>query len=307
MNTQCAAHVLMVRPSAFDFNPQTAVNNAFQRPSEAGAALRRAAQQEFNGLVRLLRENGVEVLVLDDRPEPHTPDAVFPNNWISFHSNGTVVLYPMFAPNRRLERRPEVMERIRERYKVRTILNLTEHELEVRFLEGTGSLVLDRKDHVAYACLSERTDAALVDRFCRKMGYRATTFHATDAQGRPVYHTNVMMSVGLRFAVVCLGSVRDATERDALRLRLERHGREVIDIDEGQMAAFAGNILQLRSADDSGLIVMSSRAHAAYRPEQLARLEAHGRVIHTPLDTIEAHGGGSARCMIAEIFNPPLY
>jgi hypothetical protein len=213
----------------------------------------------------------------------------------------------MFAPNRRLERRPEVMERIRERYKVRTILNLTEHELEGKYLEGTGSLVLDRKDHVAYACLSERTDAALVDRFCRKMGYRATTFHATDAAGRPVYHTNVMMSVGLRFAVVCLESVRDAAERDALRLRLERHGREVIGIDEGQMAAFAGNILQLRSANDTSLIVMSSRALAAYRPEQLARLEAHGKVIHAPLDTIEAHGGGSARCMIAEIFNPPLY
>lgn len=307
MKTQCANSVLMVRPSAFGHNPQTAVNNAFQQKGGDEAAIRRAALQEFNALARLLKENGVEVLVVEDTAQPQKPDAVFPNNWISFHSNGTVVLYPMFAPNRRLERDPRIMERVRERYRVKSILNLTEHEQEGRFLEGTGSLVLDRKDHLAYACLSERTDAALVDRFSRKMGYRAVPFHASDSEGRPIYHTNVMMSVGANFAVVCLSCVRDEQERKALRDRLVRHGREVIEIDEAQMAAFAGNILQLRSGDDRSLIVMSSRAYASFRPEQLARLEAHGTILHTPLATIEDHGGGSARCMIAEIFNPALF
>jgi hypothetical protein len=307
MKTQCANSVLMVRPSAFGHNPQTAVNNAFQQKGGDEAAIRRAALQEFNALARLLKENGVEVLVVEDTAQPQKPDAVFPNNWISFHSNGTVVLYPMFAPNRRLERDPRIMERVRERYRVKSILNLTEHEQEGRFLEGTGSLVLDRKDHLAYACLSERTDAALVDRFSRKMGYRAVPFHASDSEGRPIYHTNVMMSVGSDFAVVCLSCVRDEQERKALRDRLVRHGREVIEIDEAQMAAFAGNILQLRSGDDRSLIVMSSRAYASFRPEQLARLESHGTILHTPLATIEDHGGGSARCMIAEIFNPALF
>lgn len=307
MKTQCASNVLMVRPSAFGHNPQTAVNNVFQRESGDEAAVKRTALQEFNALVRLLKENGVEVLVMDDDPKLATPDAVFPNNWISFHSNGTMVLYPMFAPNRRLERSPRIIERIRERYRVKSILNLTEHERDGQFLEGTGSLVLDRKDHLAYACLSERTDATLLDRFSRKMGYRAVPFHASDSSGRPIYHTNVMMSIGAGFAVVCLSCIRDNGERKAIRDRLEKHGLEVIEIDEAQMAAFAGNILQLRSVDDKSLIVMSSRAYAAYRPEQLARLESYGKIIHTPLSTIEEHGGGSARCMIAEIFNPPLF
>lgn len=307
MKSQCASNVLMVRPSAFGHNPQTAVNNVFQRESGDEAAVKRTALQEFNALVRLLKENGVEVLVMDDDPKLATPDAVFPNNWISFHSNGTMVLYPMFAPNRRLERSPRIIERIRERYRVKSILNLTEHERDGQFLEGTGSLVLDRKDHLVYACLSERTDAALVERFSRKMGYRAVAFHASDATGRPIYHTNVMMSIGSEFAVVCLSCIRDNAERKAIKDRLEKHGLEVIEIDEAQMHAFAGNILQLRSVDDVSLIVMSSRAYAAYRPDQLVRLESFGKIIHTPLPTIEEHGGGSARCMIAEIFNPPLF
>lgn len=307
MKTQCASNVLMVRPSAFGHNAETAVNNVFQREAGDEASVRRAALQEFNALARLLKENGVEVLVMDDDPKLATPDAVFPNNWISFHSNGTLVLYPMFAPNRRLERSPRIIERIRERYRVKSILNLTEHERDGQFLEGTGSLVLDRKDHLAYACLSERTDAALVERFSRKMGYRAVAFHASDATGRPIYHTNVMMSIGSEFAVVCLSCIRDNAERKAIKDRLEKHGLEVIEIDEAQMHAFAGNILQLRSVDDVSLIVMSSRAYAAYRPDQLVRLESFGKIIHTPLPTIEEHGGGSARCMIAEIFNPPLF
>lgn len=307
MKTQCASNVLMVRPSAFGHNSQTAVNNVFQREAGDAAAVKRSAVQEFNALARLLKDNGVDVLVMDDDPKLATPDAVFPNNWISFHSNGTVVLYPMFAPNRRLERSPRIIERIRERYRVKSILNLTEHERDGQFLEGTGSLVLDRKDHLAYACLSERTDAALVDRFCRKMGYRAATFRASDAAGRPIYHTNVMMSIGAEFAVVCLSCIRDNGERKAVRDRLEKHGRKVIEIDEAQMADFAGNILQLRSGDDRSLIVMSSRAYAAYRPDQLAALESYGRILHVPLTTIEDQGGGSARCMIAEIFNPALF
>lgn len=307
MMTQCASHVLMVRPSAFGHNPQTAVNNVFQRKAGEEASTRRSALQEFNAMARLLKEGGVEVLVVDDDPKQATPDAVFPNNWISFHSNGSLVLYPMFAPNRRLERNPRIIERIRERYRVKSILNLTDHEREGKFLEGTGSLVLDRKDHLAYACLSDRTDASLVDRFCRKMGYRAATFHASDASGRPIYHTNVMMSIGAEFAVVCLSCIRDPGERKAVRDRLEKHGRRVIEIDEGQMAAFAGNILQLSTVDAASLIVMSGRAHAAYRPDQLAALESYGRILHAPLPTIEDMGGGSARCMIAEIFNPPLF
>lgn len=307
MKSQCASHVLMVRPSAFHYNAQTAVNNSFQQPGEPSATVQASALEEFDGLARLLEENGVEVLIMHDTPAPPKPDAVFPNNWISFHSNGTLVLYPMFAPNRRLERSPQMIERFRDKFRVKSILNLTEHEKQGQYLEGTGSLVLDRKDHLAYACLSERTDAALVDRFSKKMGYRAVTFYASDAEGNPIYHTNVMMSVGDAFALVCLESLHDNLERQALKERLERHGREVIEIDMGQMNAFAGNILQLQSAQKEVLIVMSSGAFAAYRPEQLERLAQHGKIIHTPLTTIETHGGGSARCMIAEIFNSSYF
>lgn len=293
----------MVRPARFDFNPETAVNNVFQRRSDADDVNERA-RLEFDGFVEKLRSRGLDVMVVDDTPEPHTPDSVFPNNWISMHSNGTVCLYPMYAPNRRLERDPLIVSRIAERFKVRKVVDLTRFEKEGLFLEGTGSMVLDRENRIAYACLSERTSERVLDEFCRNLPYRKITFSSFDENGRAVYHTNVMMCLAKTFAVVCLDSVTDMKERERLKTSLERTGKEIIAIGMDQMHEFAGNMLQVSDEDDKAILVMSSRAHASLTEEQRHRIERHCEILHSPLDTIETHGGGSARCMIAENFLP---
>jgi hypothetical protein len=242
--------------------------------------------------------------VVDDSPVPPTPDAIFPNNWVSFHSNGTAILYPMFAPSRRRERKSGVLERVREVFKIRHILNLSDYEKQDMFLEGTGSMVLDRVNHVAYACLSRRTNRKVLDEFCRKMSYKPVVFEASDHFGQPIYHTNVMMSVGDKFAVICMESIRKEQEREMVRKELTKVQKEIIEIDERQMAGFAGNILQVRNRKGDRFIIMSSSAHAAFRTEQLAALSRHGKILHSDIPTIEINGGGSARCMIAEIFLP---
>ena len=301
--SQLTDTVLMVRPVRFQTNPQTADSNAFQGQSD----LPRDRQQEealveFEGLVRALRSNDIKVVVLDDTAEPHTPDAVFPNNWISFHADGRVVLYPMEAENRRNERRLDVLEHLG--YPVSEIVDLSPHEDAGHFLEGTGSLVLDRVNRVAYACLSSRTHLDPLGDFAQRMDYDVVAFDAVDRDGTPIYHTNVVMSVGEELAVICDAAIPREEQRAAVLGRLEASGHEVLSIGYDQLEAFAGNMLELRTADGERAIAMSQRAHASLGDAQRKRLSQNGRIIVASIDTIEDAAGGSVRCMLAEVHRP---
>jgi len=300
----------MIRPVNFSFNAETAVNNAFQvAPAAAAPTPASEAQsealKEFEDFVKALRDNGVDVTVIDDTPEPYTPDSIFPNNWVSFHEQGLVCLYPMYAANRRLERKPHVLQQLRTAFDIGQTLDFSSYEQKDLFLEGTGSMVLDREKKIAYACLSPRTDLAVLLDFCDKTGYTPEIFTATDSQGRPIYHTNVMMCVADRFVVVCLDSLPVQSQRDHLAATIRASGKELIPISLEQMNRFAGNMLQVHNRQGEKLLVMSSRAYASLRPDQIARLTAYNRIIHSPLTTIETNGGGSARCMMAEIHLAP--
>jgi hypothetical protein len=301
---QTTARVLMIRPACFGANPETAATNAFQRPGErASPELLARARAEFDGLVAALRAHGVEVLVLDDTPAPEKPDALFPNNWVSFHADGRVALYPMQAPSRRAEVRPALLAELARLGLAgeRRLVDLRA-EADGAFLEGTGSLVLDRVDRVAYACLSPRTSERLLARFGELFGYAPFPFRAVDARGVAIYHTNVMLALGRRFALACLEAVRDARERRALEERLTSGGRELVAITLAQMDEFAGNALELRARDGGALLVLSARARRALRADQRAVLERHTTLVSAELATIETYGGGSARCMLAELF-----
>ena len=305
---QTTNHILMVRPVRFAFNEETAANNAFQQRSEteeAAQAIAREAIEEFDDFVRLLRENGITVEVVQDTPEPFTPDSIFPNNCFSVHGD-TLVLYPMFAPNRRLERKKLINFRFTDfRFSISNhskLKDLTHYEESGRFLEGTGSLVLDREHRVAYACLSPRTDEEVLKEWASAMGYSYLTFHSQDGQGMPVYHTNVMMHVGSRQAVVCLESIPNPSEREALKAMLEQYGKEVVPITLAQMNQFAGNMLELHNDRGEQLLVMSQTARRSLTATQIATLSKHTRILSPDIHAIEAAGGGSARCMMAEIF-----
>ena len=304
---QSADAVLMVRPASFGWNAQTAASNRFQlaAPVTADDACERA-MAEFDGLAAALQHAGVAVHAFDDRAEPVCPDAVFPNNWVSLHADGTVVLYPMLAPNRRLERRLELVAELecRAGHRVERLLDLTHHELHGRFLEGTGSVVFDHPGRVAYACLSPRTDARVLDELCAELGYEAVTFAATDDEGVPVYHTNVVLSIGTAFAVVCAASVLPA-QRSALLERLASGGRRVGTIDRRQMGSYAGNVLELRATDGARVLAASQCAMASLPEDARGTLDASlERVVAAPMPTIERFGGGSVRCMLAEVFLP---
>jgi hypothetical protein len=305
---QSAGAVLLVRPVAFHGNPQTVDSNAFQRPPVAAnpAADQAAAAVEFAGLVEALRAAGVETIVADDTARPSTPDSIFPNNWVSFHADGTAVLYPMMAPNRRGERRRDILESLSSMhgFRIERVLDLASHESEGRFLEGTGSMVLDRVNRVAYACLSARTDLEVLAEAAQLLDYEPIAFVAADAGGVPVYHTNVLMCIGGDFAVLCEAAIGDAGQRAAVRRRLEQTGHEVIPISYEQMTSFAGNMLELAGAGGERLLALSARALDALDPEQRATLEARCRLVPVPVATIEASGGGSVRCMLAEIHLP---
>ena len=301
---QCAQSVLMVRPARFGANPETAASNRFQRaevrPDDAATALR-----EFDGLASRLVDAGVDVQVAADTPEPPKPDACFPNNWVSFHADGTVILYPMMAPSRRAERRPELLDDLRRAgFRFARTLDLSPLEARGEFLEGTGSLVLDRPRKIAYACRSPRTTPAALAEFSAAAGYRIVAFHALGPDGRPAYHTNVLLAIGEKFAVVCGAAIPDETQRAAVVAELETAGHEVIDIDVAEMNGFAGNLLALAAQNDRPLIAMSEAAWEALAPAKRRRLEAHGEIVAAPIPTIERLGGGSVRCMIAEIFLP---
>jgi hypothetical protein len=301
---QCADAVLMVRPAQFGSNPETAESNRFQH-AESIADDAVLAVREFDGLVRRLSDAGVEVVVAEDPPEPAKPDACFPNNWVSFHADGTVVLYPMLAPSRRAERRPEHLAAVeRAGFRIARTIDLSPLEARGEFLEGTGSLVLDRVSRVAYACLSPRTTPAALAEFCAALGYRAMEFDTLGPDGRAIYHTNVLMAVGEGFAVICAAAIPDASRRVAVLGELARSGHEVIEIDVEEMSHFAGNMLALRARDGGALIAMSETAWQALAPAKRRRLERHGGIVAAPIPTIEWEGGGSVRCMIAEIFLP---
>ena len=297
---QTTKQLLMIRPVDFKFNTQTAENNKFQEAS-AETGVQEQALKEFDDFVIMLRANGVEVTVIDDTLQPETPDSIFPNNWISFHSGGSIFLYPMFSENRRLERRDDIVMKIREEYNVTSVTDLSTYEAEGIYLEGTGSMVLDRQHKIAYACLSLRTDKQVLEDFCEKAGYSAVTFDATDSTGFPIYHTNVMMCIGDRFAVLCLESVKDEEQKENLILNLTNSGKEIIEITLDQMNHFAGNMLQVKNDKEETLLVMSEQAYQSLTAEQITKLTKYSRLIYAPLYTIEKNGGGSARCMLAEI------
>jgi len=299
----------MVRPVNFRMNEQTAVNNYFQEdPHLKNVEINKKAQQEFDEFVKVLREHGVNVITIDDNMEQDTPDSIFPNNWVSFHDNRTVGVYPMFAQNRRRERREDIFELLEENgFAIKNFMDYTAAEEEEVFLEGTGSILLDRINQKAYCALSERAHEALFIEFCEDFDCFPVIFHANqtvDGERLPIYHTNVMMAMAETFVVICLDAIDDKKERKNVVEHIKMDGKEVIRITEEQMCHFAGNMLQVVGANDQRYMVMSTQAYNSLTQEQIQAIEKHCPIIHSPLDTIETCGGGSARCMMAEVFLP---
>lgn len=300
---QITHNILMIRPARFMYNAQTAVNNSFQQASDDSSVQEKAAE-EFDAFVHLLRSKKINVTVVQDTETPFTPDSIFPNNWVSFHEDGTVFLYPMFAENRRLERKPHVLQTVAEKFFIQNTTDLSYFEDQHKFLEGTGSMVLDRYSRIAYACLSQRTDKQVLNEWCKKNQYQAICFHANDASGNPIYHTNVMMCVADEYAIVCMESISDEVEKKDVENSLSASQKKIIPISIDQMNHFAGNMLQVENTEDEKFLVMSSQAYQSLTNEQRAILEKFNPIIHSDLSTIEQNGGGSARCMMAEIFLP---
>jgi len=299
MNKLCS-HLLLIEPARFDFNEMTAVNNVFQqRPA---GSIHETALEEFHQFTRLLEENRIDLTIIRDKTEPHSPDAVFPNNWISFHDDGNLVLYPMFAPNRRQERKLSILEEIKKKFAIKSIHDLSKYEKSGRFLEGTGSLVLDRQNRLAYACLSPRTHAEPLEEFCRICDYKPVVFHAETADGTAIYHTNVLMCLGDCFVVICLDSIKNEEELKLLIGQFQESKKVIIEINMKQLHHFAGNMLQVKNRDGEPLLIMSTQAFNSLSLEQVNELDSFNRIIHSPLDTIESAGGGSARCMLAEVW-----
>lgn len=306
MTNQSTSNILMIRPVAFDFNAQTAQSNAFQNRGADQQLVQQQALQEFDGFVAILKSNGVNVTVVNDTIEPHTPDSIFPNNWVSFHGNGDIFLYPMQAENRRLERREDIIRQLEESFKANHVIDLSRFELKDQFLEGTGSMVLDRENKIAYACLSPRTNTEVLKAFCDYTGYRAITFNAFDQRGKAIYHTNVLMALGSRFAVICLDSITNTQEKEAVIASLKETRKEIIEITFEQMNSFAGNMLEVKNTAGETLIVMSQTAYQSLTDEQKTVLQKYGKLIYADINNIETNGGGSARCMIAEVHLPEM-
>ena len=297
--------ILMIEPVAFGFNPETATNNYFQKESTREDAQTQALA-EFQNMVELLRSKSIEVIVIQDTLEPHTPDSIFPNNWISFHEDGTFVTYPMFAVNRRTERREDIIEYLYNRgFHASKRIDYSNFENNQIFLEGTGSVVLDRKYRRAYACLSPRTNRELFLRFCEDLGYKPIYFDALHQVGgdmRPIYHTNVMMAIGSTYAVICLESIVNQEQREMVGRELQTTGHDVIEITSEQMNRFAGNMLEIKALDGALYLCLSQSAYNALSEAQRTQLVRHAQLLIIPIPTIEALGGGSVRCMMAELF-----
>ena len=306
---QVSNTILMVRPVRFRMNEQTAVNNYFQEDlSIKNQLINERAQEEFDAFVGELRGHGVEVIVVDDNYETDTPDSIFPNNWVSFHEDGTVVLYPMFAENRRRERREDILDTLESAgFMIKTVMDYTTAEADGLFLEGTGSIVLDRQNRLAYCSLSDRADEGLFIEFCEDFEYTPvifTAYQSVDGKRKPIYHTNVLMCVSEQQAVICLDAIDDRSERNNVLRQLRQSGKQVLPISEEQLHHFAGNMLQLRGKGGKYLMAMSSAAYNSLDSGQVKAIEKYNTIVHSSLETIETCGGGSARCMMAEIFLP---
>ncbi|MBC7884637.1 MAG: amidinotransferase [Saprospiraceae bacterium] len=306
---QLTNHIMMIRPANFGFNDQTALNNSFQSKDNDvdSHSLKELARQEFDQMVSILRSKGVNVMVIEDTENPVKPDAVFPNNWISFHENGTLITYPMFAPNRRIERREDIIEQLSKKFIVKNRYSFEFYEDEGKiYLEGTGSMIFDRPNGIVYACLSQRTDATLIDKFNVLMGTQSYVFTSVDRHEQDIYHTNVMMALGEDFVVICMESIPDGESRKHLLQLFERTEKEVILITYDQMESFAGNMLEVKGSGDNRYLVMSQTAFSSLTDEQKERLSNHTNLLPVPIENIEKYGGGSVRCMMAEVFLPVI-
>lgn len=308
--SQITDTILMIRPVNFRMNEQTAVNNYYQKVIDGVTpeTLLQNAQDEFDNFVKKLEAVGIQVIVVDDVKETDTPDAHFPNNWISFHQSGRVALYPMFAENRRTERREDILDTLESKgFSITDVIDYSSAEEENLFLEGTGSLLLDRVHRKAYCALSPRADEELLIEFCEDFEYTPVIFTANqtvDGKRLPIYHTNVMMCLGEEFSVICLDSIDDKKERKNVIKHLKEDGKEIINITEDQVVHFAGNMLELKGTNDTPYLVMSGAAHQSLTEAQIDQIEKHATILSSSLDIIEACGGGSARCMMAEVFLP---
>lgn len=304
---QTASTVLMVEPIAFGYNSQTAENNYFQ-VEQKDADIQEKALQEFNDFAAKLRSKGVKVVTVQDTLEPHSPDSIFPNNWVSFHENGKAVFYPMFAPNRRVERRTDILDTLRsEGFSIENVEDFSHFENEEKYLEGTGSMIFDHDYKIAYGSVSLRLDEELFRKFCAEFGFTPVVFHSFQNVGDqrlPIYHTNVMMCVAKEFVVICLDCIDDEMEREKVQEVIKSTHKELIEISEDQLQQFAGNMLQVQNEAGEKFLVMSETAYKSLTSDQIQRIENHCEIIHADLNTIETNGGGSARCMLAEVFLP---
>lgn len=301
---QTTNHIFMVRPSNFGFNDQTAKSNAFQinDPSNTTKEIKEMAREEFDNFVDKLRSQGINIIVGEDSIEPKKPDAVFPNNWITFHENGLIITYPMFAPYRRREIDDRFIHQIGEEFEIIGRIHLENFEKKNLFLEGTGSMIFDRVHQIAYACLSPRTELSLFHKFCNVVNATPIAFEAVDGNGQQIYHTNVMMAMGDTFVVICLDTIRDKEDLKKLKKSFKKTKKEIINISLDQMMSFAGNMLQVENDAGKTFLVMSEQAFRSLRPEQIEQIERHTHILYSPIPTIETYGGGSARCMMAEVF-----
>jgi hypothetical protein len=301
---QSTNSIMMVRPAAFGYDPETAANNAFQnKPADVeGQDLQAKAVAEFDQVAATMRANGVNLYVVQDKPDPLRPDAIFPNNWISTHEDGTVILYPMMAPNRRLERRQDVLDDLEKYFEIRRVVDLSRHEQAGRYLEGTGSMILDRTNGVIYACRSPRTNEAVLKEVARTLNYRTVVFDAVDTKGKAIYHTNVMLSIGSNVVVLADHTIPDPAERERVMAFLSGGGHRIVKLRPEQLMEFAGNVLEVHGRERFG--AMSTRAYKSLSDSQLDLIELWAKTVHFPIPTIENVGGGSIRCMLAEIFLP---
>ena len=302
---QSSSHIFLVRPANFGFNAETATSNAFQNKLNLDPGeLKEKVLAEFDAYVEALRAKGVDVKVIQDTMDPVKPDAVFPNNWGSFHADGKVILYPMEAPNRRIEKRGDVIDGFKADYKVEELIDLSKYEKEGKFCEGTGSIIFDHIHKVAYACLSPRTDKDVFIEVCDLLNYKPVCFTSTDANGQEIYHTNVMMCVSEKFSVICLESIANEEEKECVINTLEETGHEIVDITFEQMNHFAGNMLSVCNNKGDEFLVMSQSAYDVLTDDQKEAIETYCQMLPVNIKTIETIGGGSARCMISEVFTP---
>ncbi|MBK7884020.1 MAG: amidinotransferase [Chitinophagaceae bacterium] len=303
---QSTSNILLVRPSNFIFNAETAVSNSFQNDltNHNAVTISKKALDEFENFATMLQEKGINVFIINDTEFPQKPDAIFPNNWVSFHADGTIILYPMHAPNRRNERRNDIIDEIKEKFTVNNVIDLSGHEKENKFLEGTGSIIFDHINKLAYACISPRTDKDLFIKVADLLKYKPVYFYSYDKKGKEIYHTNVMMCIAENFAVICLESISNEDEKKAVIKSFTETRHQIIDINFEQMNHFAGNMLALKTSHNKDILALSQSAFNILTRVQTKAIEKFCEMVPLPIHTIETVGGGSARCMIAEIFLP---